>query len=140
MLGINGKNSELHAAMGLSVLPHMPAILEKRKELSLHYDTVLKNLRMKKQVLQKEAKYNYSYYPVVFEDEAALLRVQKALNEEQIFPRRYFYPSLNTINYIERTSMPISESVASRILCLPLYVELQKNDLQQIVSILNTNV
>ena len=90
--------------------------------------------------IRENTQWNYSYYPIVFEDEDTLLRVQKALNEEQIFPRRYFYPSLNTIPYVASVSMSISESIASRILCLPLYVELQQNDIQKIVSILNSNL
>ena len=69
-----------------------------------------------------------------------MLQVQKDLNAQNIFPRRYFYPSLNTINYVENSSMPVSESIAARILCLPLYVELDQNNLQQIVSILNANL
>jgi dTDP-4-amino-4,6-dideoxygalactose transaminase len=36
--------------------------------------------------------------------------------------------------------MPISEDIASRIICLPLYLELKQNELQQIVSILNSNL
>ena len=90
--------------------------------------------------IRQNTLWNYCYYPVVFEDEATLLGVQKALNDEGIFPRRYFYPSLNTIPYVDSVSMSISESIASRILCLPLYVELQQNDIQKIVSILNSNL
>ena len=66
-----------------------------------------------------------------------LLEVQKALNEDQIFPRRYFYPSLNTINYVTGNEMPVSESIASRILCLPLYADLGHEAVKKIVKILN---
>lgn len=90
--------------------------------------------------IRANTQWNYSYYSVIFKDEATLLRVQKALNEANIFPRRYFYPSLNNIPYVENVNMPISEDIASRILCLPLFVELDQNNLQQIVSILNANL
>jgi dTDP-4-amino-4,6-dideoxygalactose transaminase len=66
MVGINGKNSELHAAMGLSVLPFMSDILKKREELSRYYDRVLANLRVGRQRISDSTRYNYSYYPVVF--------------------------------------------------------------------------
>ena len=36
--------------------------------------------------------------------------------------------------------MPISESIASRILCLPLNAELSESDVKKIVNILNSNV
>ena len=139
-LGINGKISELQAAMGLAVLPHMETILAERKRVVDFYDQNLDVTKVQTLKIRENTVWNYSYYPVVFEDEATLLRVQKALNEEQIFPRRYFYPSLNTIPYVASVSMPISESIASRILCLPLYVELQQNDIQKIVFILNSNL
>lgn len=136
MVGINGKNSELHAAMGLSVLPHMPAILSKRKELSLHYDAVLKNLRIKKQKIQKEAGYNYSYYPVVFETEELLHKSMEALNKYQVFPRRYFYPSLDTLNYVDEQLCPVSRDIAGRILCLPLYYDLSLEEVDMIARLL----
>ena len=90
--------------------------------------------------LRENTSWNYSYFPVVFESEEQLLKVQKVLNENDIFPRRYFYPSLNTIQYVEGKEMPISESIASRIICLPLYVGLSTNELEQIVSIINISI
>jgi dTDP-4-amino-4,6-dideoxygalactose transaminase len=88
--------------------------------------------------IRENTQWNFSYYPIILKDEATLLGVQKSLNEEGIFPRRYFYPSLNTISYIDNTSMPISENIASRILCLPLYVGLSEVELEKIVVIVNT--
>jgi dTDP-4-amino-4,6-dideoxygalactose transaminase len=136
-LGINGKISELSAAMGLAVLPHMNEILQSRKNVVDHYNNNITNLNIKKLRIRENTKWNYSYYPVIFETEAVLLQVQKELNDAQIFPRRYFYPSLNTINYVEGDSMPISESIASRVLCLPLFVDLEIRKLENIIIILN---
>lgn len=136
MVGINGKNSELHAAMGLSILPHMNAILKRRKELSDHYDHALKNLRVKKQRLQKNAVYNYSYYPVVFETEELLMRSIEELNKYQVFPRRYFYPSLDTLNYVNAQLCPVSRDIAGRILCLPLYHDLSVEEIDMIARLL----
>ena len=139
-LGVNAKISELQAAMGLAVLPYMETILAERKRVVDFYNQNLDVTQVQTLKIRENTQWNYSYYPVIFKDEVTLLRVQKALNEEQIFPRRYFYPSLNTIPYVASVSMPISERIASRILCLPLYVELQQNDIQKIVSILNSNL
>jgi dTDP-4-amino-4,6-dideoxygalactose transaminase len=99
-LGINGKISELQAAMGLSVLPHMHKIISSRKNAVEYY---LKNLNDQKLVFMKireNTQWNYSYFPVLFKSEEALLKVQSNLNSAYIFPRRYFYPSLNTIKYV----------------------------------------
>jgi dTDP-4-amino-4,6-dideoxygalactose transaminase len=139
-LGINGKISELQAAMGLSVLPYMDEIIENRKKAVDFYNQNLDFNNLKGMKLRENTKWNYSYYLVLFKSEDILLKVQKALNEQQIFPRRYFYPSLNTIGYLSGVEMPVSENIAPRIMCLPLSHEISENDLQQICSIINEQI
>ena len=139
-LGVNGKMSELQAAMGLAILPHIEDILVKRKEVVDFYNENLDFLKIKKLKIRDNTKWNYGYYPIVFKSEDALLYVEEALNKEQIFPRRYFYPSLNTIEYLNGKEMPISESIAPRILCLPLFVGLDEINLNKIVNIINTKL
>lgn len=139
-LGINAKISELQSAMGLAVLPHIELIFSERKKVVEFYNAHLNFSFLKKLKIRENTEWNYSYYPVIFESENILLKVQKELENEKIIPRRYFYPSLNTINYINGESMPISESISSRILCLPLYVGLSQIDLERIVSIINKNI
>ena len=137
-LGINGKASELQAAMGLSILPHFPHILEERKKVIQRYTDYLNFSGYKTFDLRPGTQWNYSYYPVIFNTEELLLNAFEKLNEQQIFPRRYFYPSLNTIDYTKGNAMPISESIAARIACLPLYVGLTPEQQDCIISILNS--
>ena len=139
-LGINGKISELQAAMGLAVLPHMETILAERKRVVDFYNQNLDVTKVQTLKIRENTQWNYSYYPIILKDEATLLGVQKALNDEGIFPRRYFYPSLNTINYIDKRSMPISENIASRILCLPLFKELTEIELAKILEVIKNNL
>ena len=120
-LGINAKISELQSAMGLAVFDELDFIFSERKKVVDFY-------------------MNYFYFPVIFNSEEDLIRVQKQLNAADVFPRRYFYPSLNTIDFVKGEEMPISESIASKILCLPLYVGLEKQDLEKISTIINTTV
>jgi dTDP-4-amino-4,6-dideoxygalactose transaminase len=140
-LGINGKISELQSAMGLAVFPYMDFIINERKKVVDFYLQNLNLSTLKTIKIRNNTIWNYSYFPIIFETEEKLLSVQKALNEEQIIPRRYFYPSLNTINYInDDKKMEVSESIASRILCLPLYVGLSNDVLEKIVSIINKQI
>lgn len=127
-VGINGKNSELHAAAGLVVLNHADEILENRKNLSLYYDSELENLKVRKPKVQEHCGYNYAYYPVIFGDESQALKAKEALAKREIFCRRYFYPSLNQIGYVNHSIMPVSEKVAKSILCLPLYFGLSQQE------------
>jgi dTDP-4-amino-4,6-dideoxygalactose transaminase len=138
-LGINGKISELQSAMGLSVFPHFESILNGRKKIVDFYNRTLSFSKYKSMKLRDGTKWNYSYYPIIFENEKALLDVQTKLNTNQIFPRRYFYPSLNLLKFVQSVEMPISESIASRILCLPLSHQIDENILNQICNIVDTN-
>lgn len=137
-LGINAKISELQSALGLAVLPYMNHIISERKNVVDFYNNNLNFNTVKSLKIRENTEWNYSYYPVIFDSEETLLRVSEALANDNIIPRRYFYPSLNTIEYTKGEKMPVSESIASRILCLPLYVGISETDLENIIQITNT--
>jgi len=136
-LGINAKISELQAAMGLAVLPHMEEILRKREQVVAYYDNHLDFTTLKKITIREETAWNYSYYPVIFPSEERMLKALERLNGADIFPRRYFYPSLNTIEYTHGAEMPISQDISGRILCLPLYKGLVDHQLLSISTIIS---
>ncbi len=142
-LGINAKMSEPQAAMGLAVLPYMAEIFNERQLICEQYSAAFELTPLEELAIRPDTDWNYSYYPVLFENEAQLLKVKAALELHSIFPRRYFYPSLNTLPYLEVTPMPISESISKRVMCLPLYVGLKGNDFEtvnQIIRIIKTNI
>lgn len=139
--GINGKNSEFHAAMGLCNLPHVPEIISARKEIFDAYDSILNWDILFKPVMHPEIEYNYAYYPVVFPSEEVMKNVMEALRVEDIIPRRYFYPSLNTLSFMPRQiACPVSEDIAVRVLSLPLYVGLPYSDVERISNIINSHL
>jgi dTDP-4-amino-4,6-dideoxygalactose transaminase len=132
-VGINGKNSEFHASMGLVNLRHIGKILFQRKALSEYYDQKLKTLNVTKPVLPPKLQYNYSYYPIIFESEMQLLRAFDNLKSISVNPRRYFYPSLNKLPFMNNAAnMPVSEDISCRILCLPLFYDLRREDMDLI--------
>ena len=135
-LGINAKQTEMNAAMGLSNLPYLSEIISERRKISELYDTYLENC-LKRPAKQKDLMYNFAYYPVLFESETELKEVFNALSKDGIHPRRYFYPSLNKLPYLENTlDCPISEDIASRIACLPLFIGLELGTIEKICKII----
>ncbi|MAW84785.1 MAG: aminotransferase DegT [Crocinitomicaceae bacterium] len=130
-VGINAKLSELNAAMGLAILPYFNEILTKRKEVFDYYIKRLTKVRTLK--LRDKTKFNYSYFPILLSSEEKLLLTQENLEKHKIFPRRYFYPSLNTLPYIEKNKMKISEDISKRILCLPVYYNLNKANQNKVI-------
>ncbi len=142
-MGINGKSSEFQAAMGLCVIPHLDQILQARMHICARYDlrlSVSEKIRRIK-ITEGTTKYNFAYYPVVFPDEYTLLKVKSALAEKDIFSRRYFYPSLNTLNYVENNLQnSFSDDVSRRVMCLPLFPGLPESDVDAICDIILGNL
>lgn len=136
-LGINGKNSEFHAAMGLVNLKYIQAIHDKRKELTETYNQILKPLKAGRPLWHKDGNLNYAYYPLVFQSESLMLSCMKKLQSNEIFTRRYFYPSLaSSLPYLDKQTFSIAEEVSSTVLCLPLYYDLTLEEVDLICRLL----
>lgn len=134
-LGINAKMNEFEAAMGLSLLEEFDSVIEERRELWRKYENdLLDSVKLQK---WNSDNNNYAYFPVLFRTEEDLLEVIDKLNRNIIFPRRYFYPSLNTLGSIqENVIMPVSENISKRVLCLPIYNGLEVEDVDRILGII----
>lgn len=138
-LGVNGKISEINAAMGLSLIPYLDEIIAKRRRICEVYDFYLETTKVQTLKLRENTEWNYSYYPVLFSSEKSLLKTKTALNDAQIFPRRYFYPSLNKLPYLEYQKTEVAEEISRKILCLPLFSELVEDDAVKITAIVRQN-
>lgn len=136
VLGINAKQDEFNAAMGNVMMGHLDVILNERRRLAELYDSLLEG-KLCRPAKQKGLEYNYAYYPVVFESKKELLAAFERLHGIDVFPRRYFYPSLNTLPYLEQAeSCFVSEDISSRIACLPLFVGLDDVMVRKICEVL----
>lgn len=135
--GINAKLSELHAAMGLAVFDHMDEIIEKRKTAVETYRNLLTSSKLKFLQIRPETEWNYHYFPVIFSSEEELLSALERLEAQQIFPRRYYYPSLNTLPFVPYKEMPVSEDFSKRILCLPLSAQISDEEIVSVTKYLN---
>ena len=137
-LGINAKMNEFEAAMGLCVLDDMQQLDIKRKFVCELYKKELKGV-VKFQQQNEDSTQNYSYFPIILESKEQLKKIEKALNEKDIIPRRYFYPSLDTLSYISAKNFcKNSRDIASKILCLPMYPELDSANQKEIIKVLKT--
>lgn len=139
--GFNGKMTEVHAALGLANINYFNQVIDDRK---IKYNFYLESLSQNKKVFFQKHNIgtsNYSYFPVIFQNEKQLLTAQNALNKKNIFPRRYFFPSVNTFKKVVKyKKVPKSENVSKRILCLPLYFRLSFKDIKTIAAIINSSI
>jgi dTDP-4-amino-4,6-dideoxygalactose transaminase len=137
-VGINGKMSELSAAMGLVNLNFFDKIINARKIIIETYDNYLNFSNFKRLKLKEYHVWNYSYYPIIFKSESHMIKVKNNLEISGVYSRRYFYPSLNTLPFLsDYKKMMISENISRCILCLPVYCGLDKSDINLIASIIN---
>lgn len=135
--GCNSKMSELQAALGLANLKYDKKVSADRKQKYNKYLKLLKNVPgLTFQKINPENS-NFAYFPIILETESALLRLDKVLRENNIFGRRYFYPSLNTIDsLVPNTSIPISDSISKRIFCLPLHHRVSSSAIEKICGLI----
>ena len=141
-IGGNAKMNELQAAMGICNLRHVNKEILKRKHIVQMYNKNLKNIPgivIPKDKVNIDS--NYSYYPVVFERyKKNRDNVCKELIENNILSRKYFYPLTSDFrcnkNKYDANSTPIAKQIAESILCLPLFSEMNKEDVDRVCEII----
>ncbi|SNC67751.1 dTDP-4-amino-4,6-dideoxygalactose transaminase [Hymenobacter gelipurpurascens] len=135
-LGVNGKNSEFHAAMGLCNLPRVPEFIAARRQVAELYQAELASLNLRYPVTPPATEYNYSYFPIILESEEQMQRVKDMLAAHDINTRRYFFPSLNKLPYHTGADCPVSEDISLRVLCLPFYQQLEHDEVRRISQLI----
>ncbi len=136
-VGINGKNSEFHAAMGICNLKYINEIIRDRKSAINTYKEKIAGLKVQIIKTLTNVNWNHSYFPVIFESEEILLKSVIELNNNWVYPRRYFYPTLSSLSYVShKYATPIADDISKRILCLPLFSGISNEEISFIARIL----
>lgn len=139
-IGTNAKMNEFEAAMGLCVLDEIETIKQQRAVIWHSYVQKLRGL-VTFQQWSTHSQNNTAYVPVLFESEEKLLEVEAKLKESDIIPRRYFYPSLDSLDYLQTDKVcDISHDIAHRMLCLPVYAGLNHEQVENIINGIQNNV
>ena len=143
-VGANAKMNEFCAAMGICNLRHIDEEIEKRRKVAERYREHLEGvegLQLNKE--DANVKYNYSYFPVVFEEKifgSSREEVFDVLAKNGIGARKYFYPLTNTFTAFhgKYNSMetPVALHISKRVLTLPLYADLSYENVDKICSII----
>jgi len=144
--GINGKMSEINAAFGLLQLNHIGAALGKRKRIDELYRSLLKGvkgIRCLENAGEKVA--NYSYFPILIEEDYPFTRdeLYQILKDHNIFSRRYFYPLISefpmykSLYSANPNNLLCALNASKRVLCLPIFPDLNGDEIKKIVSKIN---
>lgn len=137
--GLNGKGSDIHAAIALANLENLDSIIEKRKTNFLKYKDALRpNGMFELYQYHEELEPNFAYLPIVFKDQKKSELALSRLSDSGIIARRYFNPSLNKLPFIEKgCKCPVSEGVANRVICIPVHQKVTDHHIVRIAEILN---
>lgn len=142
LIGTNAKMNEFQAAMGLCNLRHINTEIEKRRIVVEKYYERLNNI--KGIVLlkpQQGVQNNYAYFPVLFDGyKKDRNKIFDDLRKDKIYARKYFYPLTNNFecyrNRFDVCKTPVAKIISERILTLPLYADLNLNDVNRICDII----
>lgn len=142
-VGANAKMNEFAAIMGLCNLKHIDEAIERRREASEIYDTLIKEIEgIELLDRNTDVERNYAYYPIVVTDKYIMSRdeLYDKLKENNIFPRKYFYPitadEVCFKNKYKKCDLKNARELSKRILMLPLYSELDKGSINRIIELL----
>lgn len=102
----------------------------------MYYKELFRNKDLQILKIADDVDYNCAYFRIVLASENQLIQTMNTLKINGVNPRRYFYPALNTLSYIKYQSCPIAEDLANRVMCLPLYYDLAKEDQSMIANII----
>lgn len=142
--GINGKMSEINAAFGLLQLKYVDDTILRRKEIDERYREAFSELKGITVVPQSgQVNANYAYFPILVEDDFRMNReaLYDFLKENNVYSRRYFYPLISDFSMYKgmksasKENLPVANEIARKVLCLPIYPTLTKEDQERVISL-----
>ena len=143
--GINGKMNEFNAALGVLQLQYIDEALVKRQQIDSYYRDLLKPVRGIKCGL--DASQNYAYFPVIVEKDYPLTRdaLYQKFRDNGVYARRYFYPLISSFPMYrsllsaQPENLPVAAALAQKVICLPIYPGLSREEIEFIVSLITTS-
>lgn len=140
-IGGNAKMNEFQAAMGLCNLKYIDDNIKKRKIIYERYIELLKDIKgIKLNYIQDDVTSNYAYFPIVVQDDYKLTRdeLYDILVSNNIYPRKYFYPISNELDIYKdcKGNTPIARDISNKVLTLPIYPDLELENVEKICKII----
>jgi len=143
--GINGKMSEVNAAFGLLQLKHVDAAIARRGEIDALYRQGLSAVKgITCLTVSTDTDRSFSYFPILVGRDYHLSRdgLYSKLKEHNIYARRYFFPLISDMSMYRglpsanQSNLPVAESIAQKVLCLPIYPDLGEDAQSHIIKII----
>lgn len=144
--GLNAKMSEFNAALGLLQLQHVDEAIRKRRDIDSRYRQLLAGIPGIRCAIEHvdPACHNFYSFPILVDPEYALSRdaLYTKLREHDVYARRYFYPLISSLPMYQglpsaaASALPIAHSIASKVLCLPMFPDLLPEEQESIAALI----
>lgn len=143
--GINGKMNEFQAALGLLQLKYVDACIDKRRAIDARYREGLQEVTgITLSILPGDTENNHAYFPIFVESDYGSSRdvLYARLREHGIYARRYFYPLLSQLPMYRGMPsaapgyLPVATEISSKVICLPIYPDLDVADQQRVIDLI----
>ncbi len=136
-IGTNAKMSEVHAAMALTNLEHMQELIEHNKEIySIYKNSIAAPFALLEPSSHESS--NFQYVVVICPTNSREYLLEELWSRE-ILARRYFYPGMHKMSPFQanKVVLPVTDSLAEAVLCLPNGLSVSVADAENISNILN---
>lgn len=147
--GINSKMNEMQAALGLVQLKHYHENIEKRKRITETYRKELSDIKGISVLPEsRNTESNFAYFPILLNEEKYGLsrdKLYEKLKQNNIYGRRYFYPLISDFSMYKGldsanpSNLPIAGKIATQVICLPIYPDLNNETVNRICSIIKNH-
>jgi len=143
--GINGKMSEIQAAMGLLQLKTIDEVIDKRADIAKRYRSELDRIPGITCGLETQhSRVNNAYFPILVGPAYPLSRdeLYAQMKSQEIYARRYFYPLISSFSMYRGSKgtfvneLKEANRIAAQVICLPIYPELKEESQGKIVRLI----
>ena len=126
--GINGKMSEVHAAIGLAVADNIASRVIARQKMAANWIEYLKNSPATIFNMDIETS-PWQVFPILLQNENCVLKTIEKATRSGIELRRYYSPSLGACGGMKKLGIcPNAEDLANRALALPVRSNMKIKD------------
>lgn len=132
-LGYNFRMNSITAALGTSQMKKLDKVISMRRKVAKQYDAIFSSLKNLEMPFSNNSIFNvYQLYSLRFKDNETRSKIQKMLDTQRIMSKVYFEPIHKTHFYKNvmgyKSVLEKTENVASRILTIPLYANMTKQN------------
>jgi perosamine synthetase len=142
-IGYNWRMSTLTASLGISQLDKLDKIISMRQKNAEYISTrISKWDKIKTPKTSNQNENIFQMYTIRLSETKTRDKLQKFLLEKKIFSKIYFTPIHLSKFYMEKIGtqkgdLPITEKISDQVLTLPLYPNMEKNEMNYVIESVN---